>query len=54
MTNELLNLLTDKERETLDALRRLVPSIKNQYFKLGRDIDKFLKLCEQLNKGENK
>jgi len=54
MANELLNLLTDKDRETLDAIKRLVPSIKNQYFKLGRDIDKFLKLCENFNKGENK
>lgn len=37
-------LLTKKEHEKIEQLKGLAKIIKNKYFSLGRDLDKFVKL----------
>jgi len=41
---DLKNLITDKDREILHELKKLIPSIKNRWFSMGRDMDKLMKL----------
>jgi len=43
------NLLTDDEVEAVKQLRELIPIVKNKWFSLGRDIDKFMKLCDKFS-----
>jgi hypothetical protein len=44
MNTSLQNLITNEDREVIHELTRLTPIIKNKYFSLGRDIDRFMKL----------
>ena len=47
---DLQNLITNEDREVLHELHRILPVIKNKYFSLGRDIDKFMKLVDMFGK----
>jgi len=47
-------LLSDEEVQILHDFCRLIPIIKNKYFNLGRDMDKFSKLCVKFEMMEKK
>ena len=46
----LQNLITNEDRQVLHELHRILPVIKNKYFSLGRDIDKFMRLVDMFGK----
>ena len=49
-------LLSEEELQVLHEMCRLIPVIKNKYFNLGRDFDKFSKVCvkfELMTRGKN-
>ena len=51
---DLKNIVTDDERRKLNEIYPLLSAIKNKYFNLGRDIDKFFKLCDSIIGKEKK
>ena len=49
---DLKNLITSEELQILHDICRQIPSIKNKWFSMGRDMDKFSKMCERLQRLE--
>lgn len=45
-TPEGFHLISEEEKKKYDELSSLAKVIKNKYFSLGRDLDKFVKLTE--------
>ncbi len=54
---DLNKIIPDEQLQILHDFCRLIPSMKNKFFNLGRDMDKFNKLCtkfEAMQKQEKK
>jgi hypothetical protein len=44
------NLITDEDNKLIHDIKILALPMKNRWFALGRDVDKLVKLLEQLGK----
>jgi len=53
-SSSLKNILSDEQAQILQELTALVPRIKNKFFSLGSDIDRFTKLLSKFNFNEAK